>query len=320
MRVRLVPPVNAAERLASTLDPPVMCLPSSCRSNLHRQPRPRHLHSSSLSKYFANIYYKKICPTCQKPNILPLDRCTFCDTKLTDQHITRGGKEIIHDAMLKRGPAAAASRPGASSATAVGSGRARPAFIDGELDGPDGQLVEYYRSYEVLVVRYPYPTAQFHLCALSKDTMYDIRSLRKNDLKLLRRMVREGYRSLTTAIMQHTKRPISPQLVEQFAVVGCNYPNEFNQVLLHLIFPPIDRYAMFAKPFFYPIRKIVSDIESWGQVQPYRPADVLQQRSHDPVLSKIQECDRAVRRELPGWGSAGTHQRPTDVQGEGRLE
>eukprot|EP00070_Physeter_catodon_P036330 XP_028343224.1 uncharacterized protein LOC114485632 [Physeter catodon] len=52
-------------------------------------------------------------------------------------------------------------------------------------------IIEYYRSFDFLIMRYPFPVAAVHLSAVVKGTVYDVKQLRPSHVPLLQQMQRQ---------------------------------------------------------------------------------------------------------------------------------
>lgn len=65
------------------------------------------------------------------------------------------------------------------------------------------------------------------------------------------------------------------QQIQRLLVVGFNYPSEYGQLCMHAIIPPIDNFGIFEPPYFYPLNKILRDLEYCGSAQLFPPAAIL---------------------------------------------
>ena len=60
----------------------------------------------------------------------------------------------------------------------------------------------------------------------------------------------------------------------ELAMIGMNYPAEYNQLALHFIVPPFRNMNMFKAPYWYNYEKVCADLNSrqtFGRVVPYEP-------------------------------------------------
>ena len=60
----------------------------------------------------------------------------------------------------------------------------------------------------------------------------------------------------------------------ELAMIGVNYPCEYNQLALHFIAPPFTNLGMFRAPYWYNYDKVFADLNSrktFGRVVPYEP-------------------------------------------------
>eukprot|EP00922_Rhytidocystis_sp_ex-Travisia-forbesii_P062206 GHVS01092087.1.p1 GENE.GHVS01092087.1~~GHVS01092087.1.p1 ORF type:complete len:536 (+),score=141.73 GHVS01092087.1:111-1718(+) len=84
------------------------------------------------------------------------------------------------------------------------------------------------------------------------------------------------------------------------AIFGFNYPSEYNHLCLHVAVPPLLMSCeQFAPPYFYPLTKVVQDLQNFGQVQTFAPLGARERLSragaHDPIVRAIHKADAEVR-------------------------
>ncbi|GIX60706.1 pv1h14035_P related protein [Babesia caballi] len=79
------------------------------------------------------------------------------------------------------------------------------------------------------------------------------------------------------------------------AIYGFNYPNSFCHVGMHALLPPIRCFTVFKSPFFYPLSKVLSDLEHLAQVKTYTADEARQLYEKDIIMDDIVEIDAAFR-------------------------
>lgn len=147
--------------------------------------------------------------------------------------------------------------------------------------------------------------------------------------------------ALPEAPRPHTSvtRSRAKELLSSSVFFGFSYPCGFGQVNMHGIAPPIMNYNMFVAPFFYPLKKVLQDLQEFGSVQPFehdyesprygnssaltveasgcssrqtcsKLFPLLSRLKHDPIVEEMKEVDAVVRRalELTPGAQGGTKQ------------
>ncbi|EPT27959.1 hypothetical protein TGPRC2_289640 [Toxoplasma gondii TgCatPRC2] len=329
-------------------------------------------HSSQLQRFYTNRYYKKECPRCSRPNIVPVRRCGYCDLLLTDLDIRLVGRDVFRELVASRTPNHTQRNDltslvrdqelgdyGASvivsrQLATTGEGGAKAA------SGSRNVPAEIHRCFDFLVATHPYPISALHLSAIPKGTMYDIKQLRRAHIPLLKRMQQcvtplavelidgmcQGRGSCTNRMwtadrkvtdsaaaqsqageavaplkaggddMSQSVNSISPdkdsriqkgrkstnsqakELMEQSVIFGFTYPCGFLQLNMHAIVPPIRTFNIFEAPYFYPLKKVLQDLQNFGAVQPYEQHRGSGRFGCDAILKEVREVDAAVRRAL----------------------
>lgn len=59
------------------------------------------------------------------------------------------------------------------------------------------------------------------------------------------------------------------KLMEQSIIFGFTYPCGFLQLNMHAIVPPIKNFNILEAPYFYPLKKVLQDLQNFGAVQPF---------------------------------------------------
>lgn len=119
----------------------------------------RLTHAKSLNRYLTNKDYKRVCPECGKPNILPIHNCTYCETALPDTCI----KRLLHDPLTD---------------AIIGTGNG---------------FTELYKDFNLIVVKSKYPISNKHVLVIPKKGLYDLLQLKRADLKLLYYMQQKAF-------------------------------------------------------------------------------------------------------------------------------
>ncbi|GBE59024.1 hypothetical protein, conserved [Babesia ovata] len=79
------------------------------------------------------------------------------------------------------------------------------------------------------------------------------------------------------------------------AIYGFNYPNNFSHVGMHAVVPPIKCFNLFKSPFFYPLSKVLSDLEHLSQVKTYTADEAKQLYEKDIIMEDILDIDATFR-------------------------
>lgn len=170
-------------------------------------------HSAELHRFYTNRFYKKCCTCCGRPNIVPVTRCGYCDGLLTEGDIHPVGRDVLRElaasrtCLYRRGTplfGCADVRSSMVPGLYVGSSRSEnfcrtPGFCCSQQASAPVRpkfdcshcIEEYYRSFDFLIISYPFPIATVHLSAVMKGTAYDVKQLRPSHVPLLQRMQRQ---------------------------------------------------------------------------------------------------------------------------------
>ncbi|KAL8449025.1 hypothetical protein Emed_003377 [Eimeria media] len=290
-------------------------------------------HSAELHRYFTNRYHKKICPKCTRPNILPSLVCASCSHQLTDADIRSVGRDALRELILSRQANHDQSSELQSRLTLLERmqqtnaslsltqdllrGLPQPLASDGPGHGQARWCEELFRSFDFIVIKYPYPASAIHLASIPKTSMYDVKQLRRSHIPLLKsmqdkltslinlmidlvtitsrvkasrlRVPSRAHQSTCTAQTEESEgsedsereaaaavplKDVRMQL-RQLVSLGFNYPSEYSQLCLHAVVPPVANFGLFEPPYFYPLKKVLSDLEQRGSVQTFPPSAIL---------------------------------------------
>lgn len=271
-------------------------------------------HSSQLHRFFANRYHKKVCPKCSRPNILPSMKCAFCCFLLNDGHIHPVGRDFLRELVLQRKSNHDQTSELCRRISEWMHRKHTPTFnpplalLEGlprvcrEVKGNQESGVEFVRCFDYIVVGYPFPVSFLHLVAVPKGSFYDIRQLRRVHTTLLKSMADKlkqlsGILLRALVVRRHqdtadisrltleefnssegTKSKLATEeleLIKRSLILGFNYPSEYGQLCMHAVVPPIRNPGLFESPFFYPLKKVIRDLEHRGSVQPHPHSDVF---------------------------------------------
>lgn len=183
------------------------------------------------------------------------------------------------------------------------------------LGNPSVRFIELFRSFSFIVAVYPFPIGMIHLVSIPKASVYDIKQLRRSHIPLLKNMkertktlarlmlefvllpihenpsfmkskklksnaseTEAGREETTEMACDETKYNLHQQIKEQ-TIFGFNYPSEYGQLCMHAIIPPIYNFSLFEAPYFYPLNKILKELEVCGSPQVIPPSTILRYNS-----------------------------------------
>ncbi|SIO73768.1 conserved Plasmodium protein, unknown function [Babesia microti strain RI] len=121
-----------------------------------------------------------------------------------------------------------------------------------------------FSCFDYIITIYIQPIADIHLSAIPRGTFYDIMNFRPSHIQLIKSM-------------QIKCESILKKLTDinrEDAIYGFNYPNPFSHVAMHCIVPPVKNNNLLKPPYYYPLNKVLNDLEHKGRVIPYTPKEV----------------------------------------------
>ncbi|KAK1933218.1 hypothetical protein X943_002755 [Babesia divergens] len=249
-------------------------------------------HSAERGKYYTNRLYMKKCAVCSSWNNLAVMQCTHCLAGLGDDSIRlRTVDPLCRTANSRKNDAEA-----------------------GMVD-----YIALYRCFDFAIILHPQPAAPIHLTAVPNGTFYDIKNFRKNHVSMLNKMklrcdsilrdiisgtlVPDFLKNEHVARLQEEARKESGKVsgttvtdMVSHTIYGFNYPSSFSHVEMHAVLPPVRSFNIFKSPFFYPLSKILSDLEHLSQVKSYTPDEARQLYEQDIILDDIMDIDRTFRK------------------------
>ncbi|CDR96954.1 hypothetical protein, conserved [Babesia bigemina] len=249
-------------------------------------------HSAQRGKYYTNRFYMKKCKACALWNNLSVMQCVHCLTALGDEDIRlRVVDPLCRTANSRRG----------------------------ETENGTVEYVMLHRCFDFTIMVHPQPSAAIHLSAVPNGTFYDIKNFRKTHVPMITKMksrcdaiihdVITGHagpdylknsvsvnhlRGIIQAPQRGSKRRKVSDIVSE-AIYGFNYPNNFSHVGMHAIVPPIKCFNLFKSPFFYPLSKVLSDLEHLSQVKAYTADEAKQLYEKDIIMEEIVDIDATFR-------------------------
>eukprot|EP00392_Amoebophrya_sp_AT5.2_P014615 g14776.t1 len=213
--------------------------------------------------FYTQRNHQKFCPKCTKPNLLTLDRCSFCNTALHEE--------------------AAGARSSCSTTTI------RPAQ---PCDLIEATLTDRYRgrpvlekTWDMLTLECRFPAARAHLLIVPKTRLEDLLKCERRHLPLLRQLFEKGVQKLKEIYN-----------VENKFVAGFSYPSEYQQLCLHVIAPPIRNFLLFRSSNWYFYRDAYEEIARLGRCA--RKPNAFGGLDVDPTIVRLDERVRAERAEL----------------------
>lgn len=249
-------------------------------------------HSAQQGKYYTNRFYMKKCRGCAASNNLSVTHCTHCMSHLGDDTI----RLRTVDPLCK-------------------TANARKV----EVDVKELEYIVLYRCFDFSVMLHPQPVSALHLTAVPNGTFYDIKNLRKNHIPMLNKM-KAQCESILRDIFTETNVPFflsnsehvvhlqkhvkgtrgtsktsTVNTILEYAIYGFNYPSSYSHVEMHVVVPPVRSCSIFKSPFFYPLTKVLSDLDHLSQVKSYTPEEAKQLYEKDIILEDIMDIDRSFR-------------------------
>ncbi|ORM41935.1 uncharacterized protein BXIN_0480 [Babesia sp. Xinjiang] len=249
-------------------------------------------HSAQRGKYYTNKFYMKKCSVCSSWNNLVVTQCVHCLTQLGDSDIRlRTVDPLCLTANARKQ----------------------------ETESSTMDYVILHRCFDFTIMIQPHPSAAIHLSAVPNGTFYDIKNFRKTHIPMITKM-----KTRCDAILRHiltgnagpdflknsvdvthlrgltqgennvgTKSNVND--IISHAIYGFNYPHSFSHVGMHVILPPIKCFSIFKSPFFYPLSKVLSDLEHLSQVKPYTTDEATQLYENDIIMEDIVDIDTTFR-------------------------
>ncbi|KAL8275981.1 hypothetical protein Esti_000097 [Eimeria stiedai] len=268
----------------------------------------------------------------EKISLTGTSACASCSHRLEDADIRSVGRDALRELILSRQANHDQSNELQSRLTSLERmqrtndsfstpedmlrGLPQPLASEGHGHGQARWCEELFRSFDFIVVKYPYPASPIHLASIPKTSMYDVKQLRRSHIPLLESMKDKltSMVNLMIDLLVITSRRRAPRLrasspaqsictaptggsegwkdqggeaaapmpakdarmqLRQLVAFGFNYPSEYSQLCLHAVGPPVANFGLFEPPYFYPLKKVLSDLEHRGSVQTFAPSAML---------------------------------------------
>ncbi|KAK2196626.1 HIT-like superfamily [Babesia duncani] len=176
-----------------------------------------------------------------------------------------------------------------------------------------------YRCFDYTILEHPQKCAFVHLSAIPNGTFYDIKNFRKSHIPMLLKMKAKCQaiclNMLKTIIAKEkivagncnlniTDDAETLSKLKELSckiALGFNYPNAFTHVNMHVILPPIYNFGIFKSPNYYPLQKVLQDLEVFSRVRSYTTLELkklLETDSHLMEIEKLHDSTRAFFKSL----------------------
>lgn len=196
----------------------------------------RKANEDNWSTIEAHLRNKKlvvlICPTCEKPNRYGATECTSCNFALSKYDSQVSESNVFLD------------------------------IVSGK-DVPGTNIL--LRSDKAISFDDKYPISQMHIDVIPVEIIKDISELTEKHIPLLK----ELYQCALDSLKLKKNPMFEDKNIEDYLIVGFNYPVTIEQLHLHAALPPYAHTNVWQYPRFHSLQKVLDDLARHKKVLTY---------------------------------------------------